>query len=88
MNDRSEYSNGLNLCGYSFDTAKVDNFRLFLYLWEDTPWDSLRENITPSRDPFPSLPTISSHTIQNKFPRCEACAAIERIYTRTRGPHS
>ncbi len=88
LNGRFEDSHRLNPCVYSFDREKVDYFRLFLYLWEDTPWDIPGEDIPPSRNSFPSLPTTSSRTIQNKFPCFEARAAIEHIHTRTRGPHS
>lgn len=36
--------------GYSTDCAKVDLFRLYLYLWEDTPWDNTGEK-SPFRHP-------------------------------------
>lgn len=74
-NHRFEARRGFISNEYSFDTAWVDYYRLFLYLWDDTPREAPAETILLPRSASPS--PIPSRVSRKKYSGSKAHASSE-----------
>jgi len=68
QHDKNNNASRVNLALYATDCGKVDYYGLFLYLWEDGPWDTIHEDISIST----LLPVVSIRDVYsyNPTPSC------------------
>lgn len=82
-NYRFEERRGFNPNEYSFDTAMVDYYRLFLYLWDDTPREApAKPSLLPQPAPLSPFPSRIS---RKKCPGGEAHEFSGRLNADTQG---